>query len=117
MNAVAGLVRPQLGGKVLFDGRPIEQEAPHRIVTAGIALVPEGRRLFGGMSVIDNFRIGAYLGRARAGQPEERRAAADPGTPPPADVRAETTPTRRAIPRPQPASGQRSVFNSSPTDR
>src|ERR1700729_3748605 len=70
LKTVAGLVRPQAGGKVLFDGRPIEQEAPHRIVAAGIALVPEGRRLFGEMSVIDNLRIGAYPERARAGQSE-----------------------------------------------
>ena len=70
LKTVAGLVRPQPGGKILFDGRPIEQEAPHRIVAAGIALVPEGRRLFGEMSVIDNLRIGAYPERARAGQSE-----------------------------------------------
>jgi ABC-type branched-subunit amino acid transport system ATPase component len=70
LKTVAGLVRPQPGGKILFDGRPIEQVPPHRIVAAGIALVPEGRRLFGEMSVIDNLRIGAYPERARAGQSE-----------------------------------------------
>ena len=70
LKTVAGLVRPQPGGRILFDGRPIEQEAPHRIVAAGIALVPEGRRLFGEMSVMDNLRIGAYPERARAGESE-----------------------------------------------
>ncbi len=70
LKAVAGLVRPLPGGRILFDDRPIEQEAPHRIVAAGIALVPEGRRLFGEMSVIDNLRIGAYPERARAGESE-----------------------------------------------
>ena len=70
LKTVAGLVGPQPGGKILFDGRPIEQVPPHRIVAAGIALVPEGRRLFGEMSVIDNLRIGAYPERARAGESE-----------------------------------------------
>src|SRR3984893_15501884 len=70
LKAIAGLVRPRPGGRILFHDRPIEREAPHRIVAAGIALVPEGRRLFGEMSVIDNLRIGAYPERARAGQSE-----------------------------------------------
>ena len=70
LKAIAGLVRPQSGGKILLDDRPIEHEAPHRIVAAGIALVPEGRRLFGDMSVIDNLRLGAYPVHARAGAAE-----------------------------------------------
>jgi len=68
LKTVAGLVRPLPGGRILFHDRPIEHEAPHRIVAAGIALVPEGRRLFGEMSVMDNLRIGAYPERARAGE-------------------------------------------------
>ena len=70
LKTVAGLVRPQSGGRILFHDRPIEQEAPHRIVEAGIALVPEGRRLFGEMSVMENLHIGAYPERARAGESE-----------------------------------------------
>ena len=70
LKTVAGLIRPLPGGRILFDDRPIEQEAPHRIVAAGIALVPEGRRLFGEMSVMDNLRVGAYPERARAGESE-----------------------------------------------
>ena len=65
LKTIAGLVRPQPGGRILFEDRPIEHEAPHKIVAAGIALVPEGRRLFGEMTVIDNLRMGAYTGRAR----------------------------------------------------
>ncbi len=42
------------------------QEPPHRIVAAGIALVPEGRRLFGEMTVLENLRMGAYVEHARA---------------------------------------------------
>ena len=57
LNAIAGLVRPQPGGRILFEGRSIEAEPPHRKVAAGIALVPEGRRLFGQMTVVDNLRM------------------------------------------------------------
>ena len=66
LKAIAGLVRPLPGGRILFEGRPIEREATHRMVAAGIALVPEGRRLFGDMTVIDNLRMGAYTRHARA---------------------------------------------------
>jgi branched-chain amino acid transport system ATP-binding protein len=68
LKTVAGLVRPKPGGRILFDGRPIEHEPPHRIVASGIALVPEGRRLFGEMTVLENLRLGAYTEHARAGE-------------------------------------------------
>jgi len=73
LNTIAGLVQPQPGGRILFEGRCIEAEPPHRMVAAGIALVPEGRRLFGQMTVMDNLRMGAYVRHARAA--EERRLA------------------------------------------
>jgi len=66
LKTIAGLVRPRPGGRILFEGRPIEAEPTHRMVAAGIALVPEGRRLFGEMTVIDNLRMGAYAKHARA---------------------------------------------------
>ena len=66
LRTVAGLIRPQRGGRILLNGRPIEHEPPHRIVAAGVALVPEGRRLFGDMTVLDNLRMGAYTEHARA---------------------------------------------------
>ncbi len=65
LKTVAGLVRPRPGGRILYEGRPIEHEPPHRIVAAGIALVPEGRRLFGDMTVLENLRLGAYTEHAR----------------------------------------------------
>jgi branched-chain amino acid transport system ATP-binding protein len=68
LKTVGGLVRPRPGGRILFQGRPIESEPPHRLVAAGIALVPEGRRLFGDMTVIDNLRMGAYTPHARPGE-------------------------------------------------
>src|SRR5687767_2119899 len=67
LRTIAGLIRPHPGGRILFEGRPIEAEPPHRIVAAGVALVPEGRRLFGEMTVVENLRMGAYPGRARDG--------------------------------------------------
>ena len=66
LKAIAGLVRAKPGSRILFEDRPIENEPSHRIVSAGIALVPEGRRLFGEMTVLDNLKLGSYPERARA---------------------------------------------------
>ncbi len=66
LKTIAGLVPAKPGSRILFEDRPIENEPSHRIVAAGIALVPEGRRLFGEMTVIDNLKLGAYPERARA---------------------------------------------------
>jgi branched-chain amino acid transport system ATP-binding protein len=71
LNTIAGLVRARPGGRILFGDKQIEHEQPHNVVAAGIALVPEGRRLFGDMTVIDNLRLGAYPAHARS-QEEER---------------------------------------------
>ena len=43
--------------KVHLDGKPVGGRAPHQMVQAGVAIVPEGRRLFSGMSVEDNLRV------------------------------------------------------------
>jgi len=68
LKTIAGLLRPRPGGRILFEGRPIEGYAPHSVVAAGIALVPEGRRLFGEMTVMENLRLGAYTEHARASE-------------------------------------------------
>jgi branched-chain amino acid transport system ATP-binding protein len=60
MKAIAGLIRP-IGGSVRFNGRELAAEPCDSVVRSGIALVPEGRRLFGSMTVMDNLRTGAYL--------------------------------------------------------
>jgi len=65
LRAIAGLHRP-LAGTVTFDGSPIQGLPAYRIVERGIILVPEGRRLFGGLSVLENLELGAYTRRARA---------------------------------------------------
>jgi len=59
MTAVGGKTR--LTGRMRLEGEPIEHLPPERIVEMGIALVPEGRRLFSRMSVEDNLLCGAYL--------------------------------------------------------
>jgi branched-chain amino acid transport system ATP-binding protein len=65
INVIAGLHRAG-GGRLVFEGRDITQLAPHRFCAAGIAIVPEGRRLFTGMSVQDNLELGSYLPQAKA---------------------------------------------------
>jgi branched-chain amino acid transport system ATP-binding protein len=80
LNTIAGLVRARPGGRILFEERPIEHDQPHNIVAAGIAMVPEGRRLFADMTVMDNLRLGAYPARARSHESErlERQLAMFP---------------------------------------
>jgi len=65
INTVAGVLRAR-GGRMTFEGRDITQLPSHRFCEAGIALVPEGRRLFSGMSVLENLELGSYLPAAKA---------------------------------------------------
>ena len=60
LRAVSGLVR-LTSGEIWFDGKRIDGMAPENVAKLGIAHVPEGRRLFPWMSVIDNLMTGAYL--------------------------------------------------------
>jgi branched-chain amino acid transport system ATP-binding protein len=64
LRAVAGAHRPH-GGSVFFDGADITRMPAHRRVRMGIALVPEGRRLFPGLTVEENLRVGASRRRGR----------------------------------------------------
>ena len=64
--AVAGLLRPS-GGRVLLGDADLTGRRPEQVRAAGIAVVPEGRRLLPGLTVEDNLRVATYaLGRARA---------------------------------------------------
>jgi len=65
INTLAGILRAR-SGRLVFDGRDITALAPHRFCEAGIAIVPEGRRLFTGMSVLENLELGSYLPAAKA---------------------------------------------------
>lgn len=59
LKTVSGLLRAKTGD-VLFEGKSIKSVAPHRIVSRGIAHVPEGRRVFLQMSVEENLEMGAF---------------------------------------------------------
>jgi len=65
LRTIAGLLRPT-AGRIVWDGAALEGLGAHRTVSRGIALVPEGRRLFAGMTVTENVRMGAYLRPERA---------------------------------------------------
>ena len=65
LRGLSGLAAPAAGA-IRFDGRDLKGERPHRIARRGIVQVPEGRQLFGNLSVADNLRMGAYLLRDEA---------------------------------------------------
>src|SRR6185312_12101588 len=62
LRAIAGAL-PAAPETVVFDGRPIGDKTPHEIVRLGIAMVPEGRRLFPSLSVEENLLLGGHSGR------------------------------------------------------
>jgi branched-chain amino acid transport system ATP-binding protein len=66
LKTIAGLLAAPRAEDVQFDGRPIGGMPADRIVAMGIALVPEGRRLFPSLSVEDNLLMGAYCGNRGA---------------------------------------------------
>jgi len=65
LKAIAGLVPATPDSQILIDGRPIQALKPDVIVESGIALVPEGRGIFGELTVRENLQLGAYARRAR----------------------------------------------------
>src|SRR3954469_6725213 len=70
LKAVGGLVPAKSGGRRTLDGRDLRGMAPREIVEAGVALVPEGRGIFGELTVRENLALGAYAARARASEKE-----------------------------------------------
>ena len=67
LNALAGLLRPR-AGTILWEGEDLGRVRSDLIVERGLALVPEGRRLFGSMTVEENLALGAFAARARPAQ-------------------------------------------------
>lgn len=65
INAIAGLHKAS-GGSLRFNGQDISMLRSHRFCDIGIAIVPEGRRLFTGMTVLENLELGSFILRARA---------------------------------------------------
>ena len=59
LHTVSGLIAPK-SGSVIFEGQDITKTPAHKIVSMGMAHVPEGRRVFASLSVLQNLRLGAY---------------------------------------------------------
>jgi len=76
INALAG-IQPVRAGRIVFEGNDITRLPPHRFCAAGIAVVPEGRRLFTEMSVLENLELGSVLPAARALRRESLASALD----------------------------------------
>ena len=72
LKAIGGLVPALPGARVTLAGRDLTAMPPHDIVEAGVALVPEGRSLFGELTVAENLLLGAYARRARAAEAANR---------------------------------------------
>ncbi|MDU4961290.1 MAG: ABC transporter ATP-binding protein [Sporomusaceae bacterium] len=66
LRTVSGLLRPKTG-QILFEGKDIAAVAAQSIVQLGISQVPEGRRIFANMSVLENLELGAYIRSDKAG--------------------------------------------------
>ena len=60
LRTIAGLVKPA-SGRIHLQGEDITALSPDKIVSRGITLVPEGRRVFPDLTVLENLKIGAYL--------------------------------------------------------
>ena len=65
LKVITGLLRPRTGG-ISFENRPLGSEKAHKIVEAGISMVPEGGSVFTAMSVLENLEVGAFTGKARS---------------------------------------------------
>ncbi len=72
INAMAGL-QAVASGRLVVDGQDITREAPHRFCERGIAIVPEGRRLFANLTVRENLELGSYRDGARSRRAESLR--------------------------------------------
>ena len=59
LKAICGLVKPK-SGEVLFQGENINGRQPYQLVEKGLCLVPEGRRVFASMNVLENLEMGSY---------------------------------------------------------
>jgi len=65
LMSISGIVPPR-AGEILFDDKPIQNMSPDDIVASGISLVPEGRRIFPRLTVLENLDMGAFLRRDKA---------------------------------------------------
>ena len=122
MRTISGLVKAQ-SGSILWNGQELLGKPIDQIVASGIAMSPEGRRVFADLTVLENLKIGAYLRKDKAETEKDlewvyslfpppegaqlaerrhpfRRRAADAGRGPRPDEQAEAAHAGRAEPRP-----------------
>lgn len=64
LNTISGIIQPGRG-KILFKGKPLTSLKPEEVVALGISHIPEGRRLFSRLTVLENLELGAFSKRAR----------------------------------------------------
>ena len=72
LKAIGGMVRATNGARITIDGKDITTAKPNKVVEAGLALVPEGRGIFGDLTVAENLQLGAYGPQARAMEAKRR---------------------------------------------
>ncbi len=72
LKSISGLLRPK-SGSIIFKDTDISKVAPEKIVGLGISQVPEGRRVFSTMSVMENLEMGAYLRKDKKGTEEDMK--------------------------------------------
>jgi len=65
LKTISGLLRPR-NGRIQFEGKTISSMKPHEIVAIGVSHVPEGRRVFPNLTVLENLQVGAYTRKSRA---------------------------------------------------
>ncbi|MCR5501633.1 MAG: ABC transporter ATP-binding protein [Lachnospiraceae bacterium] len=65
LHTITGLI-PAAGGRILFEGSDITKTPAHRIVSMGMAHVPEGRRVFANLTVLQNLKMGAFTRKDKA---------------------------------------------------
>lgn len=70
LKSISGLLRPK-NGSIIFKGTDISKVAPEKIVGLGISQVPEGRRVFSTMTVMENLEMGAYLRKDKKGMEDD----------------------------------------------
>ncbi len=71
LKSIAGLLPPD-SGEIWFEGQMIKNKPPHRVAGLGIVYVPEGRRVFPRLTVLENLNMGAFLRRDRSSISEDQ---------------------------------------------
>jgi branched-chain amino acid transport system ATP-binding protein len=76
LRTLSGLLKPS-GGKIMFEGQPLNGVAAHKIVALGLAHSPEGRHIFPRLTIEDNLRLGAFLRKDKEGIEKDIQRAYD----------------------------------------